>query len=118
MSVIGAQVRATGALLFACAVGCLFSPTLLAMTPHTAFNDRSLAERKERIGPVHWELLHLEQIKQGKAAVKIQKVFRGFMGRFRAKIVKMQYNLVRLPLDLAARKIQSGCVSPTIHFVS
>ena len=30
MSVIGAQVRATGALLFACAVGCLFSPPLLA----------------------------------------------------------------------------------------
>lgn len=30
MSVIGAHVRATGALIFACAVGCLFSPTLLA----------------------------------------------------------------------------------------
>ncbi len=59
----------------------------------------------ERIGPVLWDIRHIEFLRQSKAAAEIQRVYRGHVGRFRVQIVRMQLKLVMLPM------VRLRCVS-------
>ena len=56
-----------------------------------------LAERWERIGPVLWDINNLEFLRQTRAAIEIQRVFRGRVGRFRADLRRLQIKLAMFP---------------------
>ena len=56
-----------------------------------------LAERWARIEPVLWDINHLDHVKQTIAAGKIQRVYRGHCGRFRANIRRTQLKLALIP---------------------
>lgn len=56
-----------------------------------------LAYRWERIGPVLWDINNLEFLRQTRAAIEIQRVYRGRVGRFRADLRRLQIKLAMFP---------------------
>jgi hypothetical protein len=72
-----------------------------------------LAERMQRIGPVLWDIKHIEFLRQTRAAIEIQRVYRGHVGRFRVEVVRMQLKLVMLP---KVRRVPSCRIQSLLPF--